>query len=123
MDISQHEYLLPIILGNGKDALSAARKINKSTGVKVHLFASGINILQRAFCICHTVDPMRDVFILDSLLSFLGSVEEYYCPVIIICDQFAQDLVDQYSNEIECACLVVKYGDFFTNESKGGVQE
>lgn len=123
MNISEHEYLLPIILGNGKDAVSAARKIYKATGVKVHLFASSFHLWQRAFCVCHTVDPMRDSLVLDSLLSYLASVEEYYCPVIIICDKYAQDLVDKYSDEIESACLVVKYDDFFATESKGGVKE
>ena len=123
MNISEHEYLLPIIIGNGKDAISAAKKIYKKTGASVHLFASKFPFWQRAFYRCHTVDPMRDEFLLESLTSYLGSIEEYFCPVIIICDKYTQDLVDKYSDEVESACLVVKYDDFFSNESKGGVKE
>lgn len=66
---------------------------------------------------------MKDEFLLESMTSYLDSIEEYFCPVIIICDKYAQDLVDKYSDEVESACLVIKYEDFFANESKGGVQE
>lgn len=123
MNISEHEYLLPIVIGNGKDAVSAARKIYKTTGAKAHLFSHRFPVWQRLFCVCHTVDPMRDCFVLDSILSYLRSVEEYYCPVIIVCDEYAQELVDKYSDALESACLVIEYDDFFANDDKGGTRE
>lgn len=118
MNISEHEYLLPIIIGNGKDAVSAARKIYKKTGARVHLFASKFPFWQRAVFSCHTVEPMRDEFLLESLTSYLGSVEEYFCPVIIICDDHAQRFVNNYSAVVESACLAIRYEDFFEDKSK-----
>lgn len=118
MIISEHEYLLPIILGNGKDAVSAAKKIYKKTGARVHLFASKFPFWQRAFYRCHTVDPMRNEFLLESLTSYLGSIEEFYCPVIIICDERIQRFVEQNSAAVESVCLAIRYEDFFEDESK-----
>lgn len=118
MNISEHEYLLPIIIGNGKEAVSAARRINKKTGARVHLFASKFPFWQRALFICHTVEPMRVEFLLESLTSYLGSIEEYFCPVIIICDDHAQRFVDNHSAVVESACLAIRYEDFFEDESK-----
>lgn len=118
MNISEHEYLLPIIIGNDKNAVATARKIYKRCGARVHLFASKFPFWQRAFYRCHTVDPMRDEFLLDCLISYLGSIEEYFCPVIIICDDRAQSFVDNHSAIVESACLAIKYQDFFDDESK-----
>ena len=122
MNISEHEYLLPIILGNDKNAVSAARKTYKRCGVRAHLFAPSFPFWQRAFFKCHTVSPMRNEFLLESLTSFLGSIEEYYCPVIIICDDRAQNFVEQNSAVVESACMAIRYEDFFENESKGKEQ-
>ena len=117
MNISEHEYLLPIIIGNGKEAVSAARRINKKTGARVHLFASKFPFWQRAFYTCHTVEPMRDEFLLESLTLYLASVEEYFCPVIIICDDRAQRFAEKHSAIVESICLVTRYKDFFTEST------
>ena len=62
---------------------------------------------------------MRDEFLLDSLTSYLGLIEEYYCPVIIICDGHARRFVDIYSDKVESVCLAVEYENFFDAESNG----
>lgn len=119
MNLSEHEYLLPIIIGNDKGAIAAAREIHKKTGARVRLFAQRFSLWQR-FCFeCRTVDPMRDDFLLESLISYLGSIEEYYCPVIIICDERARGFVKNFSKSVESACLAVEYKDFFNNQRKG----
>lgn len=105
MNWLEHEYLVPVIIGNEPDSLKAAKVIYKATGIRSHLFAEKFSFFQRFTHNCHIVSPMREEFLVDRLASFAASLEEYYCPVLILKTEKSV-LVKNYSDIIESAYVV-----------------
>ena len=111
MKYLDHEYLVPIIIGSGKNATRAAKKIKKSTGVDVHIFAEKFSFLQRMKYRCHKVSPLKADFLKMSLASFAASLEEYYFPMIILCGDTSDILVSERLEAFESAFVVVRYDE------------
>ena len=113
MDWLQHEYLVPVIIGNNQAAYKAAKRIYKITGIRSHIFADSFTLWQRIFYNCHKVSPMSSGLLKMSLISFAESIEEYLFPVIIFCDDESQDFVKIYSETLESAYIVVSCDDLY----------
>lgn len=113
MNWIDHEYLVPVIIGNGAESISTAKKIYKLTKKRVHLFAQSFSLLQRIQCVCHKVDPWRDFLIVESLAAFAQSLEGYFYPVVIVCkgDTITKNLIEKHSDILESHYLVVKSED------------
>lgn len=109
MNILEHEYLVPVVLGNDPEAIRIAKKIYQKTKIRVHVFAEEFRISQRLLFSCHKVSPMRNALLADSLLSFARSLEEYYCPVLVVGENDLCEVIERYSEEIESAFLVFPY--------------
>ena len=105
MNYLEHEYLVPVIIGSGRESLALAKAIYKETRIKPHIFADRFSLWQRLFCYCHKVSPMKSHLLLESLISFAESLEEYYFP-IIICDEKAAELVKKNSEIIESFYII-----------------
>ncbi len=118
MDWLQHEYLVPVIIGNGQTAYKAAKRIYKITGIRTHIFADSFTLWQRLFYYCHKVSPMSQDLLEMSLISFAESLEEYFFPVIIFCDGETQDFIKNYSKTVESAYITVSYDDLIKNERR-----
>ena len=98
----EHEYLIPIVIGCHSDKKSQSLlKLFKLTKQKIHLFAPKFSFFERFICHCHKVEPFRDEFLVDSLLSFASSLDEYYFPVIFVCCDETKDFVLQNMEHIE----------------------
>lgn len=106
MNWLEHEYLVPVIIGNGRDSLKAVKEIYKATGIKPHLFAEKFSFFQRLGYYCHAVSPMREEFLIDSLISFVSSLEEYYCPVLFFSND-NKEFITNFSEVIENAYVVI----------------
>lgn len=111
MEYLDHEYLVPIIIGSGKKATTAAKRIKKITGEEVHLFAERFSLWQRLLYRCHRVYPLRADFLLMSLKSFATSLEEYHFPVIILCGDDPEKIVNENIEALESAFVVVRYDE------------
>ena len=109
MEYLNHEYLVPIIIGSGKKASLAAKRIRKMTGAEVHLFAEKFSLLQRMKYRCHKVAPFKFDFLGMSLSAFEKALEEYYFPVIILCGDDAEKIVSDKIHAFESAFVVVRY--------------
>ena len=101
MNWLDHEYLVPIIIGNTAESWSAAKKIYKITQKRTHIFAERISLLQRFKSIFHKVSPWRDFWIVESIVSFAQSLEGYCFPVLISCDNGTKEMIEKYSEIIE----------------------
>ena len=111
MEYLNHEYLVPIIIGSGKKASLAAKRIKKMTGAEVHLFAEKFSLWQRVKYRCHKVAPFKLDFLGMSLAAFEKSLEEYYFPVIILCGDDAEETVEDKIHAFESAFVVVRYDE------------
>ena len=118
MDWLQHEYLVPVIIGNGQMAYKAAKKIYRITGIRAHIFAERFTLWERLFYYCHKVSPTSGDLLETSLISFAESLEEYLFPVIILCDGESQDFIRNYSKTVESAYIAVSYDDIINNERR-----
>ena len=106
MNYLDHEYLVPIIIGSGRAATACARRISKNSGRQVHLFADSFGFLHKLFYRCHKVSPVRDELIIESLTAFAESLEDYFCPVVFVCDSFSREFVEKHSEFVESLVLV-----------------
>lgn len=111
MKYLDHEYLVPIIIGSGKNATLAAKRIRKITGAEVHLFADRFSLWQRLTYRCYKVQPLKADFLQMSLKSFAASLEEYFFPVIILCGEDAEKIVNKNIESLESAFVVVRYDE------------
>lgn len=111
MEYLDHEYLVPIIIGSGKNAAAAAKNIRKLTGAEVHLFSNGFSLWQRMLYRCHKVEPLKADFLQMSLKSFAESIEEYFFPVIILCGEDAEKILDEKSEYLESVFVIVRYDE------------
>jgi hypothetical protein len=111
MNWLDHEYLVPVIIGNSLECAVAAKMIFKRTQKRVHVFDERIPFLQRFNCAFHKVAPWRDFLIVESLTSYAQSLEGYYFPVLIVCNDFDKALIAKNSEAIESHYLVAKFED------------
>ena len=101
MNLIDNEYLIPIFIGRSKQNVKIAKKIRKAVGIRSHLFTEKPSIGERLVFRCHRVDPMRPDFLMMSLQSFSDQLEEYFCPVIVVTDRLAKDLLCTIRESIE----------------------
>ena len=108
MNWLDHEYLVPVFIGNSDTVIRCAKDIKRKTGIRPHIFAEKFSFWQRIFFNCHTVKPQRYAFLSDSLIFFARELEKYAFPVIVKCDELSQDFVCS-CGEIENYYLAVTY--------------
>ena len=111
MEYLDHEYLVPIIIGSGKKATTAAKRIRKQTGAEVHIFSDGFSLCQRLLYRCHKVEPMKADLLEMSLKAFAESIEEYFFPVIILCGEDAEKILDEKTESLESAFVLARYDE------------
>ena len=115
MNFIDNEYLIPIFIGCSAENRRGASRVMKATGIRAHFFAPRFLPFDGLRFSCHKVFPFRDELISDSIVSFVGSIEEYYCPVIILCDDFARQAVARNSALLESFCVAMEMEEFFEN--------
>ena len=116
MNFIGNEYLIPIFIGRSAENKRVAARVLKVTGIRAHFFASRFSPLDNLRYSCHKVFPFLDDLISESIVSFVDSIEEYYCPVIILCDDFARDVVRRNSLGLESACVAMEIEEFWENQ-------
>ena len=109
MDWLEHEYLVPVFIGNGNDIIKKAKDLKKKTGIRPHIFAENFSFWQRFVFCCHKVSPMRNEFMLESLKSFARELDRFAFPVIVKCDGYSAEFIDAFGEEIESRFLAVDY--------------
>lgn len=106
MNFIDNEYLVPVFIGNSRVNLNMAKRIRKQLGIKGHAFAPSYNLFERLAFHCHKVSPMADELLVLSLQAFYDQLEDYFCPVIVICDERAGAVIARIRQEIEYAYIV-----------------
>jgi hypothetical protein len=119
MNFIDNEYLIPIFIGDSAANRKGASRIMKKTGIRAHFFAPRFLPFDGFRYSCHKVFPFRDELISDRIVSFVNSVEEYYCPIILMCDDFARQAVKRNSIPLESACVAMDIEEFFSESMKG----
>ncbi len=110
MNYLEHEFLVPIFLGNGKEALDIAKNIKKVNKARAHLFAPRFKLFQKIRFDCHKVSPWRNRLLLISLLDFAVELEEYKHPVLIY-GELNKDFISSNLEELESRFRVISYGE------------
>ena len=106
MNWLEHEYLIPVIVGNGKSELALADKIKRKTGIRVNIFAERFSFFQRLKYSCHIVTPMKNEFLLNSLISFADALDSFDFPVIVSNIRELSDLLGDGLDRVECSYII-----------------
>ena len=107
----EHEYLVPILVGNGDKTRRIAKRIKKLTGIRPHIFSNRFSIVLRLRCFCHLVSPIHEDFLREYLISFAGTLDSFQFPVIIVTDTEVRSLIDKYRDNLESSFLIVEPTD------------
>lgn len=110
MNYLEHEYLVPIFLGNDKRHLEYAKALRRINRAQAHVFASRFNPLLDFRFVCHKVSPWRDRILLISLIDFVEELEEYKHPVLIY-NEDEMNFISSNLEELESRLRVVSFDD------------
>ncbi len=114
MNYLENDFLLPVIIGSDKNCTETAKKIYQSTKIKPHIFSDRFSWYQRLFFKCHKIFSFSHLVLCAELSSFPSRFEEYFTPILIICDERAEKLVHACSESIESIYITVKAEDLFS---------
>lgn len=107
-----NDYLVPVVLGGRKDTFHTAWEIYRKHKIRVHIFAQKLTLWQRLFFVCHKTCSDKVSWVVQSLLDFADSLEEYYTPALIICSDEDHELIKNFSESIEESYLVINSEDY-----------
>lgn len=108
MNWIEHEYFVPVLIGNDKNVIKCAKMIKKKTGISPHIFADSFSLLQKMNFKCHRVFPWRFDFLSESLITYAKTLEKHCFPVIIKCNNITADYFASYGELIETYYLAVE---------------
>ena len=111
-----NEYLVPVIVGCSEKSIALAKKLLREKGLKAHIFCEKPSLIKRIIYKCYKVYPMTNKWLLESLISFASSLEEYYMPTIFVCDDFSRGFVEECYHALEAAFVIVEDNVFFNGE-------
>ncbi len=113
MKLSEHEYLIPILLGRSRLNLKYAVLLRKQNGAKSHLFAEHFGLRERLLLHCHRIKWTREEFLAEYLIAFAISLEEYYCPVLVLCDEAGERFALEHGERLEPYMLIRRAEELF----------
>ena len=83
MNYFENDFALPIILGNSKEAIRAAKTLQKNTDLEIHIIAKNLSIIGRLRFYFHKLYSSSDEMILITLEDLAKGFEEYDTPILI----------------------------------------
>ena len=110
MNWLNHEYLVPIILGNGKEERAFARDIKRATGLLPYIFAEKFDFFQRFYASCQLLYCADETIRLMSISAFLDKLEDYAFPVLIYGRDF-KDFVARHAEALEERLILCDIND------------
>lgn len=117
MNYLENDFLLPVIIGSDPNCTETAKRIYKSTKIKPHIFSDRFSWYQKLFFKCHKIFSFSHSVLCAELCSFPLRFEEYFTPILIICDERSENFVKAYSETIESAYITVKAEDLFSADN------
>ena len=115
MDYLDNDYLIPTILGGGKQASLAAAVIHERLRLRPYLFATRFSLYQRLFCKCRRI-PEGELTALLRLCDLADGIAPEYSPLLIFTREYG-DFVLKHSHEIESRYVAVA-ADVIVNSRK-----
>ena len=119
MNYFENEFALPIILGNSKEAMRAAKTLQKKTELEIHVITKKLSLLNRLRLYFHKLCSDSDDIFLLTLEDIVRDFEEYYTPVLIYDENEYGDIIARNSHRIEAVFVVIKACDFEKYFAKG----
>lgn len=111
MNYFENDFALPIILGNSKEAIRAAKKLQKKTELEIHVLAKSLSLVGRLRFYFHKLYSSSDEIVLITAEDLARGFEEYYTPILIYCEAEFGDLVKRHSDRIEATFITVVASD------------
>lgn len=111
MNYFENDFALPIILGNSKEALKAAKALQKNTDLEIHVIAKRLSLVGRLRFYFHKLYSSSDEMILITLEDLTKGFEEYYTPILIYSENEFGAFVQKNSERIDACFITVIASD------------
>lgn len=106
MNYLDNDYLIPVILGGGKDATRVARLVFDKTGIRPRVFAFEFSLEQKLLCKCSKF-PTRGDFIMISELCAFAEKHDSEGSLLLIFTEENTRFIKDHSDEIESRFITV----------------
>ena len=123
MHYDGNDFIFPIIVGSDRKASAAACRLLLGNRFKPHLFSDRFYFWQRLFFFCHKVEPLEDEWLTCSLAAFASELEEYYTPMILLCNDSSRKLVERCREVLDSRFVYAEISVFFCGEEYGDDNE
>ena len=107
MNYFENDFALPIILGNSKEAIRAAKTLQKNTDLEIHIIAKNLSIIGRLRFYFHKLYSSSDEMVLITLEDLAKGFEEYYTPILIYSENEFGGFVQRHSERIDARFITV----------------
>jgi len=106
MEYLNNDFLLPIILGDGKEASRAARFVYENTKIRPYIFSTRFTISQRLMFKCRKLQSLSDLAVVGDICKFACD-NECQSSLLLIYSPNYRNLIQNYSFEIESRYIAI----------------
>ena len=111
MNYFENDFALPIILGNSKEAIRAARALQKNTDLEIHIIAKNLSLIGRLRFYFHKLYSSSDEIVLLTVEDFVKGFEEYYTPILIYSEKEFGGFIQRNTERIDAVFITMSTSD------------
>ncbi len=113
MDYLDNDFLIPVILGDGKDSSKAAKFVRDVTKIRPFIFSSEFSLLQRISFKCRKL-PLSNRLYAEHLCNFAYKISTQYSLLLIYCESY-RAFIENNSLDLESRYIAVSFEEILNN--------
>lgn len=103
----ENDYAAPIILGDCKESITAARQIRKKTSLAVTVVSQKLSLINRIRFKHRRLTSDEESIILLTLQDAVRDMREYSTPLLICCEDHNSVFISKYRAELEQLYVII----------------
>ena len=111
MNYFENDFALPIILGNSKESIRAAKVLQKNTDLEIHVVAKNLSLIGRLRFYFHKLYSSSDEIVLLTVEDLVKRFEEYYTPILIYSEKEFGGFIQRNTERIDAVFITVSASD------------
>ena len=114
MDYLDNDFLIPVILGGGKESDSVSRTVFEKTGIHPYLFDTSFSFWQKLLCKCKRLPQKNNTAKISELIRFAQD-NEHRGSLLLIYTKENEHFFNLYKEDIESRYVAVSAADLISS--------
>jgi hypothetical protein len=107
----ENDQLTPIILGNCKESIKAAKTIKKNTGLEVTILSQKLSLINKIRFIHRKLTSFNEDILLLTLKDLAKDIQDYSTPLLIYCAEHRSDFIINNLSSLEHLYIIIPTKD------------